>query len=344
MAVEIQKYDPTNIPNGALPGTQMCDSPVVVSVFVGAGTFPAYSSMHRAIVRVKDTESGVYRDISFAAENGDHFSKDISGALRALIGDIVFDPNDNNFRSGFELGKPLQYSLSASCSYLLNGVFNIQSFNELTGYLFFAVHGRLTERERYELKHYSLTHSDSYVLSRKPDGVEEYAPECTPFVSELPIIDWKKGLQPSAYITTREVSVFSDPWQPWYAEFCFINRLGGVETVCARTLEALSLEVKPEVYGRVGLPSRIPRTSNVAFVHQPELYDVYAMSSGPVNRAWAQWWSREFLTASAWWVRITPGEGLWVPCTVASGNKVSVYNRSASDALHVDFDVTFKLS
>ncbi len=92
-------------------------------------------------------------------------------------------------------------------------------------------------------------------------------------------------------------------------------------------------------------PRRIPRTHGNVYVHQQDVYDRYAMSSGPVSRAWSQWWAREFLTASAWWVRLTPGTGTWIPCTVSPAqNKVSIYNRSSDDPLHVDFDVTLTIT
>lgn len=368
MAVTINAYA-DNIPNGAITGVQMCDSPVVISGSVGTGTFPSGSSMHKAWVRVAkvtydsnqklilDGDSS-YRDISFSAECGESFTTDISGALRALLDEFVFDPHDipsfvvdpNGEKSPVKY-PVLQYSVAGGFSYLQNGIVEITngSFVQQSMY---AVHGRLTELERLTLGHNGLTYKGNYLLSRKPDEVEETALNCTPFVTAIHgglYSESESNSTPPSLIpiptSQYPRSTYTDPLQKGYAEFCFINRLGGVETVCARTLETLSVEPKQEVYPRVQAPRRIPRTHGNVYVHQQDIYDRYAMSSGPVSRAWSQWWAREFLTASAWWVRLTPGTGTWIPCTVSPAqNKVSIYNRSSDDPLHVDFDVTLTLT
>ena len=351
MAVSILQYSPNgNIQNGAITGVQMCDSPVVISGSVDTGTFPSGSSMHKAWVRVAKVKSNSnqtqlildgdssYRDISFSAEGGESFTTDISGALRALLDEFVFDPNGGMSSITYPV---LQYSVAGGFSYLQNGRVEITNGSFLQQSMY-AVHGRLTELERLTLGHNGLTDDGDYLLSRKPAEVEEVASGCTPYATTVTSAG---AGAPAASLAPLSHTTYTDPLQTAYAEFCFINRLGGVETVCARTLDTLSVEPKQEVYPRVQAPRRIPRTHGNVYVHQQDIYDRYAMSSGPVSRAWSQWWAREFLTASAWWVRLTPGTGTWIPCTVSPAqNKVFIYNRSSDDPLHVDFDVTLTLT
>lgn len=364
MAVIIQPYS-TSTPNGYLSGTQMCGSPVIVSFLVDAGTFTApagaITSMHKAWVRVSEVDAsykpieGRHRDISFSAEENEHFTVDISGALRSLIADMVYDPNDGLSAIQYPV---LRYSVAGGHSYMMNGVVNTFMGTYIQKPMF-AVHGRLTERERLTIGHQGITSNGAYLLSSKPSEVEETAAGCTPFVTAITGGSYSEAVPtstPPSLIpspkpqdlspdTQSPRPTYTDPLQTGYAEFCFVNRLGGIETVCVRTLEALTVDVKSDVYSRVSAPTRLPKLHDNAFVHQNDIYDRYAMSSGPVSRAWSQWWAREFLTASAWWVRLTPGTGTWIPCTVSPApNKVSIYNRASSDALHVDFDVTLTLT
>lgn len=127
-----------------------------------------------------------------------------------------------------------------------------------------------------------------------------------------------------------------------YKMFLFLNRLGVPETVCARTLESLSVDATPTTYKIEQPVHRLPTTTRTSHIFQPETYDKYEMSSGACSRAWARWWIKEFLGASQWWVAI--GD-MWIPCVVVPAKKsIELYNSAKAQALSINFTVTIDLS
>ena len=63
----------------------------------------------------------------------------------------------------------------------------------------------------------------------------------------------------------------------------------------------------------------------------------WRMSSGYVNRAWAEWFATEFLTAKHYWMRV---DGRWLPVVVSpSENAATIYDRNDPSLRDVQFIV-----
>jgi hypothetical protein len=124
-----------------------------------------------------------------------------------------------------------------------------------------------------------------------------------------------------------------------YTDFLFVNRRGAVETACAQTLEALSIEVNTQQYARVERPSFSPSRTITARATGGRRS--WAMSSGAQTREWAEWWALEFLMARRHWMRYN---GRFVPVTVEPAKKqTGIYDRVKQQMPSVEFTVTLAL-
>lgn len=132
-----------------------------------------------------------------------------------------------------------------------------------------------------------------------------------------------------------------------YKDFLFVNRRGAIETCSAQMLEAMDIDVETETYARSERPTFQPSRSLAAISKGGRRS--WSMSSGYVNREWAEWWTLEFLMAKRWWmIREYTVSGVahkkYVPVIVAPAKKnTSIYDRTKQQMPHVDFTVTLAL-
>lgn len=138
-----------------------------------------------------------------------------------------------------------------------------------------------------------------------------------------------------------------------YHHFMFVNSLGVLETCSAVMREALSYTIESTEMNLVTVPSYFSE-SNIT-VSKSGNRPTFKMSSGYVNRVWADWWTTEFLMAKRYWIRYgstkkqvlnDDGENIWIetplwlPCVIIpSDDEVTVYNKSEQSLPHIDFDV-----
>lgn len=117
----------------------------------------------------------------------------------------------------------------------------------------------------------------------------------------------------------------------------FVNGFGAIENISVKVNEALSYEMDSEESSLVKEASFRP--SSRRFNKKTTPVGSYSLSSGYVNRAWAEWFMQEFLpTSSAWMYE----NGVWIPGTIEPDDTIDIYNRAKEDLLHIDF--TFKLA
>ena len=125
-----------------------------------------------------------------------------------------------------------------------------------------------------------------------------------------------------------------------YIDFLFVNRRGAVETCSGLALEAMNINIESQQYSRTERPAFIPKRS-LTNIRKGGPRRSWPMSSGYVDRDWAEWWTMEFLQARQWWMLY---KGKYVPVTIEAAKKsVSIYDRSKQQAPHVDFTVTLAL-
>ena len=116
--------------------------------------------------------------------------------------------------------------------------------------------------------------------------------------------------------------------------FLFLNGFGLIESITAMTRESLVYAAESEVYV---VPSDIgyrSRTRSVTYADTPQAE--MGMSSGYVNRDWAEWWMTEFaVTRKAWML----DGGIWIPVTIIPEEENTVYDKANPGLMAVNFTV-----
>lgn len=117
--------------------------------------------------------------------------------------------------------------------------------------------------------------------------------------------------------------------------FLFVNSFGVFETVSVLTRESKSIPVSSSRHPLSQSPSYTPRPSITAYKHGG--VPVWNMSSGYVNREWAEWFASEFLMARHYWMLY---DGKWLPVVVEpDSDTVLVYDADDPSLLAVNFTV-----
>lgn len=221
-----------------------------------------------------------------------------------------------------------------------------------------AFFGGVSEMDRYLGTEINLNQSGDVVLSSKPASGEVVSDN---HIFIVPVIH--SSGNPGVYTFLRRFSIdnrkgltmkitdsltrtaYNDLERP-RVEFLFVNRYGGMEDASALCAESLEYEIERKTYERVSPPSLfIPDVSLVS--SRVPFHAKWEMSSGSVSREWAEWWAGEFLTAEQHWMKLTSArlgsgakEDVWIPVVVTpKSSDTEVYDRSKSDALHIDFTV-----
>lgn len=135
---------------------------------------------------------------------------------------------------------------------------------------------------------------------------------------------------PAKYIVKRS---------PDMRDFIFINGFGLAESVTAVTRESLQYEVENNTYI---VPSEINfrgRTQTVNYASSPQA--TYDMSSGYVNREWAEWWVNEFTVCRKAWMM---ENGKLIPVAIIPEDSVTLFDRSKPSLIAVNFSVRFSFT
>lgn len=238
-----------------------------------------------------------------------------------------------------------------------------------------AIPGSLTEFERLTAANSDTTTilGDGRILSRKPDG--ELIPKGVDFY--LPAVDTKtdtlaysvqQGATKNDYsqftggalvpksvkVTTDSLSVGSviigtaaeagrkayivNP-NPDMRSFIFLNGFGMLESITAVTKESLDYQIESELYA---VPQEIGFRGNtqvVNYANSPEA--TFSMSSGFVNREWAEWWVNEFIvTRKAWMLH----EGRYIPVAIIPEDSNKLFDRSKPGLIAVNFSVRYSFT
>ena len=337
--------------------TYFADSPVVIDI--SGLEWPGTSPFN--IVRVEVIYLGnIVGD--FRADTGGQstISFDISSALRVIwattsFGDEVGDANaaaagetvEETWVRGY---KP--YSLKVYTEYLANdGEFTTTNSGEITGGQ--CAIGWFTEWERCRIPNKSAADVSYYEGTNLRNGDASTKPTSTPErVGSNSITSWvdvqNAGTQ-SIFYPASATPVSDGPsahapivlrdTQP-YVDFLFVNRRGAVETCSGLMFEGMGINVNTQQYSRVERPKFMPSRSLMS-IRQGGPRRAWDMSSGFVDREWAEWWVMEFLQARQWWMLY---QGAYVPVVVEPAKKdISIYDRTKQQMPSVEFTVTLAL-
>lgn len=240
---------------------------------------------------------------------------------------------------------------------------------------YYAIPGSLTEFERLTARYSDTTTvlGNGRILSRKPDG--ELIPKGVDFY--LPAVDTKsdtisysvqQGETKNSYsqftggalvpksikVTTGTLSsgsviigtaaetgrkAFIVNPNPDMRNFIFLNGFGMLESITAVTKESLEYEIQSETYA---VPQEIGFRGNtqvVNYANSPEA--TFGMSSGFVNREWAEWWVNEFIVTRKAWIL---HEGRYIPVAIIPDDTVSLYDKSKPGLMAVNFSVRYSFT
>lgn len=331
--------------------TYFAGSPVVIDI--SGLEWPGASPFN--VVRVE-----VYHDGSkigdFHADTGgqDNISFDISSALKAIWSGYDFTAElDKAAERGTVFRGYRSYAIKVLTEYLdsQDGEFTQTSSEMFEGGR--CAIGWLTEWERSTVG----SKEDADVSYREREnlrnGDASTKPTSSPeHVGRDSITSWtdvSRGGTTSIFYGAGETPAADkpEPHPPMilrdsqeYVDFLFVNRRGAVETCSALTKESMNINVDAQQYSRAERPRFIPSRPMMS-IRNGGPRRSWPMSSGYVDRDWAEWWTMEFLQASQWWMHY---KDRYVPVTIEAAKKnIGIYDRSKQQMPHVDFTVTLAL-
>ncbi len=312
-------------------------------------------------INVIDASNNVIGD--FHADTGGQasISFDIQSALRSIWADYDFASEINAATTaltstsvkGLSTVRTYKdYSIQLSTEYLdsTDNEFTTTTSQNFTGGR--CMIGALTEWERYnisnkedaDVSHWEHTNLRNGDASTKPLS----SPEKVGKSSLTSWVDVNSDGTTSAFFPSAAPSAEDNAVQHVplvlrdtidYQDFLFVNRRGAVETASAQMKEALNISAETKQYNHVERPAFKPSRSLLSIPSGGRRS--WDMSSGYVNREWAEWWTLEFLLGQRHWMLL---DGVYIPVIVEPAKKsVSIYDRSKQQLPHVDFTVTLAL-
>lgn len=246
----------------------------------------------------------------------------------------------------------------------------------LTSETYVAIIGSLTEFERLTAANAdtALLIGDGRFLSRKPDGeiVSQnetlYVPAVVDDVTTIScdVIQGEKTKQILTYtgatLVPKSIEIDTSdfvvgelniqlvhgtgvsmkrivPETSDMRHFIFLNGFGLLESVTAVTRESLTYNIESETYV---VPKEITYNGNTSVLtYSDAAKGTLKMSSGYVNREWAEWWVNEFATTRRAWMKI---EGRFLPVSIVPEEKNELYDRSKPGLMAVNFNVRYSFA
>lgn len=318
-------------------GSILCGSPVIVSVTADSPGSRATFHRTKLVVKAGIESNYDYEDylLSWPANDGEVIDFDISSALRSELKEYVYSALTANTAMPY-----VKYTLQAYDEWMIDGiVYDKQNVRDYGGYPY-SLGGAFTEVERsFANSSKSLTKfsrkpaygevcnlDDIYLSAAPPEQPLTMASQLTsgPVVS-LFDLDTKGKKE----IHGRTIYVEENPNRML---FQFINGLGVIESASCISLESLKYNLSKErnILSRY----RKFKTSATRRMTRFSATQEYELSTGPVNREWADWWVNEFLCTPESWVMIN---GRWFSCTIDADEETEVYDRTKEAMTEITF-------
>ena len=314
-------------------GSPLIGSPITYKV--RAAVVSGQTAFHRVKLTVKCSLSSSSRQMSLTlsspAESGEELYFDISSALRAAADEYEYTPYPQ------ESYPTVSYSLEAVDEYMQNGEVhdNVGKVTSSGGPCYL---GAYSDYERM-VSDGSRQLPSSF--SRKPKTIPEVVavgekvviPGASSGCAEYEVTE--EGLQ-----TLGGRQFYAVPANtPDRYEFRFVNGLGVLESISVRSLAQESMNVTQETFIRAvqetfGSFSR-------GIVTKKNDYDMWKLSSGPLDKAWQAWFMHEFLMCKYCWAKV--GD-VWLPCHIVPEETVTGVNRTQPSLREVQFAVRFDLN
>lgn len=342
---------------GTISGSRFIGCPITVPVT--AGTAPEGATFHR--VRLKMTvglvlngvsrESGEF-EFSSPCDNGETVSFDISSSMRAMADRYEYNVTPDSSQ-GYSVYPEFQYQATAYDDYMVDGELKEGQMASQTVTDSNFYNGRLTDRER-------LTGERPSRYSRKPTTSPEicFAGAGVLWPSSL-LVNGNTVADPAVNIYSyadahhmdTEHNFYTIPFRRDGYEMRFINSLGVHESVHVLCLATEEMSVQTDNY-TVSRRETLTRFSRGVTVKKNDR-ERWKLSSGPVDRAWQQWYLHEVLMARWAWMLVGRHEtvngilqvvgGEWLPVHILPEETVKGFDRTKSAAMEVQFTVEFDI-
>lgn len=284
---------------------------------------------------------------------------------------MTFDVNGTQTLS--QMIYAARYTITYKESYL-DGMVEIEE-GETTSEQYNAIPGRLTEFERLTTSNVDTTEilGEGRILSRKPEG--DIVPLgwilCIPAVStrsdtitysvvqgeeSKEYSDYTRGaLVPDSLVISTfllkegELTVntgfetgkkrYAVKTNPLMRHFIFLNGFGLMESVVAFTRDSLEYDIQSELYTLPADISYRATTRTASYAQTPS--GTFSMSSGFVNREWAEWWLTEFVVTRKAWMY---DNGTYIPVAIIPEETNKLYDRAKPGLISVNFSVRYGFS
>lgn len=345
------------------------DSPVIVGII--PGEIPTGATFHRVHVRVNSSnvkESTTY-EFNADATSGENVYIDISSALRssylhdpdAVVEDIKNSTNTEELIN-YSWDGVVEYNVQVWDSYLIDGVEAMTTITDPTVNAV-GLSGGLSEYERISQQGYTSSSTLIATLSALT-----HKPVC----GEISInggrhLRWyydsyRRGKvrgytsirldAPGTFVFgDREIYLANETKD--MTQFMFLNSLGVVEDITARSKDSLAYNVESEEKALVNAPALVPKRNLTAIKTGGRAE--WEMSSGWCNREWADWWVTEFLMAKKYWMKLgtqhiySGGAWMekeqWIPVTIEPADDTTIiYDKTEPRLCRVDFTVRMGIS
>ena len=306
------------------------ENPIIVRIGSSSLEFPTNSTFRQIKVKVtvtfsKDSSVSVYNFYADAS-GGKDLSLDISSALRSAM--KGWEPDASDLQAGETFTYPnATFSVVLSKKYLLEGmVFEDDDASEpRTGY---AYYGGMSEYDLMTSSKHVADKAASLTFTSKPASGELRSSGDLVTSSSLAEL---KGKVSTTASSDEESGIASGVMQ----QFLFINSYGVLESVSAQMRESLAYSIDSIVKNLASSPAYFAKPNRTS--HKTGGRAKLQMSSGVVNRAWADWWTTEFLMAKKYWMKY---DGRWIPVVITpADDTTTIYNKAEQMLPHVDFDV-----
>lgn len=339
--------------------TYFNDSPVVVDI---SGLVWSDDSPFNIVrINVFDSYSKVIGDFHADTGGQTEISFDIQSALRALWADYDFAKEVAAANAALTATtvdgqsftrKYRGYYLELFTEYLDSKDHNFDTSQSKIFKGGQCMIGKLTEWERYNIdkkedadaSHWEHTNLRNGDASTKPTQ----SPERVGLNSITSWVDVSTNGTTSVFFHPK-AQVQADSYNQHapivlrdnqdYQDFLFVNRRGAVETASAIVKDALNIDIDVDQYNKIERPTFKPSRSLLTVASGGRRS--WDMSSGYVDRYWAEWWTQDFLHGKRHWMLL---DGRYVPVIITPSKKsISIYDRTKQTMVHVDFTVTLAL-
>ena len=247
----------------------------------------------------------------------------------------------------------LAYTRKAWDEYMIDGILHEKVAERNYGSTMYALMGAFTDAERYlsngtkSVTSFSRKPTMGEVCSQKENVVYPSAPSSDisihSEISSGPMVNIMSLSDKSGVVSVGERQVYVDTNATNRVQFQFVNGLGVVESISAKSLEALETSGTSEITA-ITAPASFKGVNRMS-ANKSGRRPKYKMSTGAITQEWAEWWHNEFFDqsdkfrrtlAQSCWIKL---DGHWWPCAAILEDDTTIYDRTQNGMVRIDFTV-----